>query len=294
LTQNKSFLLSLISLISFSSYCQISDRYPIVLDQVKNYSSFINPTEISTTNNKTGISLFNQNLRGPFNNIRTTVAQGYVTFKKDSSKIHTIGVNFYSDKEGSYISNSRGYVTYSYEILLRKSFYIVSGIALGITSVAYENSQSNNSSSASALDGNLSVSVVQNKFRFCVGINQFPQKSIVVIDEKFTFKRFYTFYGIKNFDINYALRLNLEGLLSIKSNQASDINLTSNLILKEHLNFGLGYWSNRGLVTLIGFENIRIHENTFKFIFSYSFAVRSKSSQLNQEQIGLSLGYNFK
>ncbi len=288
------FLILPILFVSPHSYSQISYRYPVVFEQVERYSSFINPSEVSTDSHKAGIVLSNQNLLGPFNNIRTFIGQGFFTLNKDSIKKSKIGANFYSDKEGSYISNTRGYLTYSYQLSIAPNLQIASALAIGISTITYQNSQSSNSTSASALDGNLSLALVQNRFRFCFGINQFPQQTVFLIDERLTFKRYYSFYAVKNLDINYALRLNFIGMFSLKSNQVTDINFTSSLIVKKHFNIGLGYWFNRGIITLVGFDNIIIQKNTFRFVFSYSLPLLTSSTYLNQEQIALAIGYNFR
>src|SRR5689334_21670280 len=76
-------------------------------------------------------------MTGAFRKISSYYFTASRTFRTEKDKAHTLRLQFYNEKEGSYISSPRVYANYAYSMPLSDNVPLYSGLAIGAIGAYY-------------------------------------------------------------------------------------------------------------------------------------------------------------
>ena len=287
-------LLLLIYNFSFTCFSQTSERVPVLFGQFNRALGLSNPAYLGSNKKKIEINLANQSLIGAFSNIRTYYGQLNYSLKKEDSipKInHTFGLLFYSDREGSYISNTRIYGSYTIHLPITYRYTLSTGISLGASTINFDNTQSSASSSAIGLDGTIGLWLKSDNSFVGIAVNQLPQQTIIPLVEKYRLKRHLTVNICRKFYFSPTSYFAPIVQTRFFTNLQQDLDILLQMVLDNKVTFGSNLRYKKGIMAFAGLEDINMGDHHFRLVASYTFPLGRTTFNANQEMVEITLNY---
>lgn len=251
-------ILSLFLLLSIIGYAQ--DGTAVVPVQFLNFPSgfhFINPAFSAADSSASAISGNRMNF-GSFKIFRTHFLALNKAFASDGSgnRRHGIGFLAYTDREGEYISSNRFYLNYAYSLPVGAQTNISTGLSLGMANRLIEATAISAGSSIVSPDGNVGAWIYNTKGYFGASVNQLFNTKVRSLSESLVFRRHFNVSAGRGFDLLPFISWKLSGNLRWLDTKHADLDLMSVFLIQEVISAGVNYRHKRGIVILMGFENL--------------------------------------
>jgi len=136
-----------------------------------------------------------KSLTGAFRKISSYYVTASRTFRKEKGSTHLIRLQFYNEKEGSYISSPRAYANYAYLVPLSEQVSAYTGLAIGVAG-AYYSAPTTTQSSFTLPDGSLGVGLKSNWFDVGGSMMQAFNSKYAPVASIVEYKRFYHVYAL--------------------------------------------------------------------------------------------------
>lgn len=136
-----------------------------------------------------------KSMTGAFRKISSYYFTASRTFRNDRDRAHTIRLQFYNEKEGSYISSPRVYANYAYSLPLSDAATLYSGFAIGVVG-AYYSAPTTTQSSYTAPDGSLGLGLKTSWLDIGASMMQAFESTYAPVTSVVTYKRYYHAYAM--------------------------------------------------------------------------------------------------
>lgn len=267
--------------------------YPVHFGQLMLSRQLLNPA-ISNLQQATNASFSNQFYTGAFSKIDNLFFVGNINLtKKDSAQsVSSIGVKFQNEKEGEFIERPKYYVSYSFRTRISETYWLGLGIDIGRAGYSFNGTDVSTSGSASNWDGNLGLVFHSSSFCIAGSANQIFNSLILPKNLYFRWKRFYSLYTEKTFNLGRS-DLSVYAQNKFLPYQTDVLDIGTNLTLANIFMIGTNAWVGRSLSFLVGLKNISLDDHHFSLYMSYNMPASSTASA-NIQSFEMSLYYQFR
>jgi hypothetical protein len=267
--------------------------YPVHFGQVMITNQLLNPS-ITNLEQATNASFGNQFYTGAFSKIDNLFFIGNINLtQKDSARyVSSLGIKFQNEKEGEFVERPKYYASYSFRTRINETYWLGLGLDLGRAGYNFKGTDVSTSGSASNWDGNFGLVFHSSSFCLTGSMNQIFNSLILPKNLYFRWKRFYSLYTEKTFDLGRS-QISLYAQNKFLSDQADVLDIGTNLTLANVFLIGTNVWVGRNLSFLIGLKNISIEEHHFSLYMSYNMPI-SNSASANIQSFEMSLRYQFR
>ncbi len=209
-----------------------------------------------------------KSLTGAFRKISSYYFTACRTFRKENAMAHTLRMQFYNEKEGSYISSPRLYGNYAYSLPLNEHTSLYSGIALGLAGTYYS-APTTTQSSFTLPDGSVGVGIKSNWFDFGGSLMQVFNSSYSPVVSVVKYARYSHLYLVLQKE--WASEWGVKGQLLWRHlpHLTEELYGTFSLYYAKRMEFGaiLKYQGALSIFTLIGISN---HEDRLDILLNYN------------------------
>jgi hypothetical protein len=174
-------------------YSQSNYFYPNFFTAYFQNMAQVNPSHFSDEG-KANFNLGYKSMTGAFRKVSSYYFAGSRTFKKKRGTAHLARLQFYNEKEGSYISSPRVYANYAYQIPLREELRLFFGVALGVASVYYSAPNTTQSSYVMP-DGSAGIGIRSRVFELGGAMMQMFSSEFVPVANPVILKNYYHVYA---------------------------------------------------------------------------------------------------
>lgn len=209
-----------------------------------------------------------KSMTGAFRKVSSFYGAASKSFENSKGQVHLVRLQFYNEKEGSYISSPRAYANYAFQLPLREELFAYAGVALGAVSVYYS-APTTTQSSYTLPDGSIGLGLKSSWFDVGASSMQLFNASYAPLQSTTTLQRFYHAYGTlqKQWPSEWGVR----GRLLWRNLPAwsDEIVGSGSFFYSDRLEFGLNASQFTGLsvFTLLGMASDR---DNLKLLLNYN------------------------
>ncbi|MBC7389618.1 MAG: type IX secretion system membrane protein PorP/SprF [Opitutaceae bacterium] len=208
-----------------------------------------------------------KSLTGAFRKISSYHFTAARIFKRNDNA-HLFRVQFYNEKEGTYISNPRAYANYGYQLSLNDNFKLISGISLGFAGLYYS-APNTTQSSFNVPDGALGLSIKSAWMEIGASAFQIFNSSFKPLSSTITLERYYNLYANAKKEWPSDWILKCYGLYRILPYTEPDIILSGTIGYTKNIEAGISVRYNSG-ISLFGVFSPAIGEDRLKLLINYN------------------------
>lgn len=267
---------------------------PVQFGQFMNMGQLVNPG-LAGTFNRMDINMGNQRQGGNWGGVSTYYALANYRLNRFSDSLpgnkHIVGAKLLSDYEGTYISRTRIYGTYSFHTPLNSGIWVSAGTHLGLMNYAVQGSALSGDGSDTNVDGDIGFSVYNNSYQFGLSINQIFNSKLQPYQEVTRLTRHFGFTAACSLDVGPLITFRPNLLLRYANSYTLNTDAAAIFVFDELISAGINYRSNRAWVFMAGLEEFGIGENgKFKLVLSYSIPL-PQANLFNIRQYELTLAW---
>lgn len=232
---------------------------PVQFLQVEKNYPLLNPSYAAVDS---GINLASGNKMnfGAFNIFRTNYFSVTIRIpaSQDSSSKnhHGIGLGAVTDKNGEYINHNRVYLSYAYKLTLAENLNWSTGISIGMVNHSVEGGAISPSGSAMAPDANVGTWIFSSKSYLGLSYNQIFRGKITPLTETSVLLNHINIASGRRFELSPHVQLNTFFVLRAAKNHPVDLDIVNRFLIGDKLSAGINYKHHKGLVWMLGLENI--------------------------------------
>lgn len=267
--------------------------FPAHFGQVLLAKQLLNPA-LPNIERATNATFSNQFYTGAFSKIDNLYFIGNINLNgKDSARnVNSLGIKFQNEKEGEFVERPKYYLSYSFRTKILEMYWLGLGIDIGRAGYTFKGTDVTTSGSASNWDGNLGIVLHSETFCLAGSANQIFNSMILPKDLYFRWKRFYSIYAEKSFEIgNATLSAYIQNRFIPQQPDVMDIG--TNITLANVLVIGTNVWVGRNIGFCAGLKNISIENHHFSLHMSYNLPASNKASA-NIQSFEMSLYYKLR
>lgn len=207
-------------------------------------------------------------MTGAFRKVSSYYATGSRTFVTKRENAHLLRLQFYNEKEGSYISSPRAYANYAYSVRLGENVSLYSGVAIGAVGVYYS-APTTTQSSYTLPDGSLGLGLKADWFDLGGSMMQAFNSSFSPVSSLSTLHRFYQTYASLKKEWESEWGVKGRGLWRHLPASSDDFWVTASLFYSYHMELGSTFSPYNGLsfFTMIGIGN---EEDRLNILLNYN------------------------
>ena len=235
---------------------------------------FLNMSQISPAffpeEGKVELASGYKSLTGAFRKVSSYNFSAARIFRKNESA-HLIRLQFYNEKEGSYISSPRAYASYGYLLPLSDNLSFFSAAALGFAGLYYS-APNTTQSSYNVPDGSIGLGLKSDWYELGGSAMQIFSSELTPIASTVTLSRYYNLYTTvkKDFTSNWFVKA--YGLYRIIPTTEPDIILTGAFGYLHNIEAGAAIKYNSG-ISFYGIFGVGIGEDRLKLLINYNSPV---------------------
>lgn len=169
-----------------------------------------------------------------------------------------LGISFYNDQEGSFLTRTRGYLMYAIHIPLRDSLYIAGGLGAGGMNYTVKATQLTPGGSDFAPDINGGVWLYGQSFHLGLSINQALNSEVKPLQEITQLSRHYHFNAGKIFEISNHVQLLSDWQVRYAPTLRTTPSMHIRGVFKDKLNIGITYRYEDVISPGVGIQNVHI------------------------------------
>lgn len=228
-----------------------------------------------------------KSLTGAFRKISSYNFTAARIFKKNENS-HLARLQFYNEKEGSYISSPRAYANYGYQVSLNENLKIVSGVSLGFAGLYYS-APNTTQSSFNVPDGSLGVSLKSDWIEIGASAFQIFNSSFKPLKSTVTLERYYNLHASLKKEWSSDWFVKAYGLYRILPSAEPDIIITGSIGYTRNIEAGMSVKYGNG-ISLFGVFSPEIGEDRLKILINYNSPLFSLVPKY-QSNIEIGLAY---
>ena len=208
-----------------------------------------------------------KSLTGPFRKISSYHFTAARIFKRNENS-HLARLQFYNEKEGTYISNPRAYANYGYLVSINDNVKLISGVSLGFAGLYYS-APNTTQSSFNVPDGSLGLSLKTPWIEIGASAYQIFNSSFKPLSSSITLERYYNLYSNvkKEWPSNWFVKA--YGLYRILRFVEPDIILSGSIGYTKNIEAGMSVKYNSG-ISFFGVFSPAIGEDRLKLLINYN------------------------
>jgi hypothetical protein len=269
------------------------DLFPGHFGQVMLARQLLNPG-ISNIERATNVTFSNKFYTGPYSKIDNLYFIGNVNLNgKDSARnVNSIGLKFVNEKEGEFIERPKYYINYSFRTRLFQDYWLALGVDVGRAAYIFKGTGVSTEGSASNWDGNLGIVLHSPRLCLAGSMNQFFNSLVLPKDLYFRWRRFYTLYAEKSFEIGTS-ELSLYAQNQFLPDHTDVLDMGANLYISNLFFLATNIWMDRSVSFVVGLKNISLEDHHFSLYMGYNVPAFNQTSA-NIQSFEMSLYYQFR
>ena len=209
---------------------------------------------------------------------------------KSDKQFHALGSYLTGDKEGAFLSRTRGYLTYAYNLELREELRLAAGLSFGFANILVSSNAFNAGGVANAPDANLGVCLYNKGFHLGISSNQLLNSQLKPIGEVTVLQRHWNIIGSKTFVLSPNFKLEPFVLARVVPNQLSSFDIGTSGVLGNAIRLTVNYQQLQSVACIVGLDKVSFGGSELKAAFSYKFPLSSNHLG-NIQTIEITLGY---
>jgi type IX secretion system PorP/SprF family membrane protein len=265
---------------------------PVQFQQFFNTYSIINPAANASVD-QFELQSGRQQHSGPWKHISATFASANVRFnERPSGKFQVAGIGFVADNEGQYLKRSRAFFSYGWHTSLSKKVSLGTGASGGIFSYRVASSNASVTGTATAVDASLGIWLYSSRYYFGISGNQIQNNSLTPLVETTQLVRHVNTMGGYTMAVNKSISMTPQFLVRYTKGFPPDIDVAAVAVLNDIVTAGVNYRYHRGVIPMVGLQDIKMGNGFARFMFSYAVPVGKIADIIKTYE--LSLGYHMK
>lgn len=261
---------------------EVLEKYPVWYSQYMNCFPMINPASISVTDLlqvSTGVQR-NVGFWSDYSDYFAIVSyKPRPTVVKNNGS--TFSMRFAGDKEGVYLYTSRLYGAYAWHTRVSEEFSFAGGMELGVINYSIKGTYSTGNRSTLALDGNVGLWFYSKHTHLGVSANQVLNSRMQPFNEVSILSSYYSLTAGNEFIVSDFFSIKPIFVYTIYKAFVNDFDInmiskTGNLVLA-----GTGYRANKGLMFLVGVQNIYLGRDAMTISLAYNMPVMKNVININ-------------
>lgn len=234
------------------------EQLPTNFSQFSNIYSYVNPASIGQFNRfeLEMASQFASNNLGNFN-----VAYTHFNMRLnelDQGGKQQVGVSFYNDQEGVFLTRTRGYLMYAIHIPVGDSLFLAGGLGAGGMNYTVKATQLTPGSSDFAPDLNGGVWLYGNSYHFGLSVNQVLNSEVQPFQEITKLTRHFHLNAGKSFEFNGHVDLFSDFMVRYAPGFRTDANLHLRGVIRKRFNIGATYRYGDVISPTVGIQQIQL------------------------------------
>jgi len=214
----------------------------------------------------------------------------YVSFSNVLAGKSALGVGFYNEREGYYLSRNRGNMAYSYKTNITKKWRASAGLRIGFASYAISGTASTGSAAAFVPDAAAGILVSNQKLLYAASVAQLFNNQMTPVNESFHLKRYYSLLGqVKLVDTD-KIRLLFTTQYSKPFYAHYSYHAGCDVIFRNSLYTGFGYRRFTGLSFSAGLWEFVWNSFRTNVLVSYLKPVMKSDLSLVKYELGILVG----
>lgn len=283
------FLILCIS--QYHTHAQYS-QYPAHQSQTFQHVAVYNPA-VHNQEGRTQFFLNYQRYLGAFEKVNNKLFWANINLNnKDSLRSrHNLALKLNNEEEGDYISRNKAYVSYGFHLNFHEDYWIGTGVYAGLAGYQYKGGTAFTQGSDLAPDGDLGIVLYRpDKFTLAFAANQILNSIVQPKDLAFRWRRFYTLYSQRNFELNAQWTVLLYAQHIFRTDTYHFTDLGAFTSYQDKIIAGTNLTTATKLAVFVGIQNINVKSGSFSFLFNYSFPFVNHR-RTNIQALELTLGY---
>jgi type IX secretion system PorP/SprF family membrane protein len=274
------------------------NELPVQFLQVEKNYPLLNPSYAAVDS---GVNLVSGNKMnfGAFKIYRTNYFSFSVRLPASKDSVskhhHGIGIGAVTDKNGEFINHNRVYLTYAYKISMGENINWSTGISLGIVNHTVEGSAISPGGSALAPDGNVGTWIFSKKSYLGLSYNQIFNSKLTPLTETSVLLNHFNVTAGKRFNLGPFLEFHSSFIVRAAKSFPIDLDVVNLLLIGNKVSAGFNYKHHKGLVWMVGLENILFRQGSHLAggWFSYSIPFGNYVSR-NLQPYEITLTYKIR
>jgi type IX secretion system PorP/SprF family membrane protein len=265
---------------------------PVQFQQFFSACSIINPA----ANGSVGLFELQsgrQQHGGAWKHISTTFVSANTRFnQRQSGKFQVAGIAFIADNEGQYLKRSRVFLSYGWHTSLSKKVSLGAGASSGIFNYQVASSNAMVGGTAITVDASLGLYLYSTRYYFGVSGNQILNNSLTPLVETTQLIRHVNLMGGYTMDLNKSVSVTPQFLIRYAKGFPLDIDVAAVAVLNNIVTAGINYRHHKGVVPMVGFQEIKMGKGFARLMFSYAVPMGNIAETIQTYE--LTLGYQVK
>lgn len=267
------------------SYSQTSyNYYPVFFSSFSQSKYLISPSYIPEKE-KLELASNYRSLFGAFKKIATYSFSAARIFELSKNKRHAFRLNFYNEKEGSYINSPRFSANYALELPLTSQWKLTTGISIGLAGVYYS-VPTIDEKSGMLPDGSLGIGTTYKNWEAHINSSQIFNASQNYRSLKLS--RYYQTIVVKKIPINESWQSKTQLVFRFLPESKNDTQLGTGICYKQIFEFGSTYKLNSGLSFYTLYDLCYDNDLIKVYIFYNSSAFKLNPKWQNSIELGFS------
>lgn len=282
------FLLNLF--LNIELFSQPNYYYPIAFSAFSYNQNQISPANTSEQNVKANFVGGYNSLVGPFKKVSNYYTGFERSLSLEKNTKQSMGLFFYNERQGSYISVPRGYLNYSFTKKLRKNLKATAGLNLGFVSFRYS-APSSSLPSVNLPDGSIGFTLQSSRIQTSISSFQILNNQHSHVEYAAKLQRYFQFLGQYKEDISPYFSFKMQFMWRILPYISDDFLSTLYLTYDQKSTIGVFYSYKKGTSFLISYT-IPIEQDQLKVFFNYN-SMLFTSLPTWQTNVELGISYLF-
>lgn len=208
-----------------------------------------------------------------------------------SNNFHGLRVNLFSQKEGPYIANQRGYLNYAVSILLKEKAYLNLGSEIGFFSRVFSAPSALSAANSVVPDGKLALAFTNENNQIGLSLNQLFNNEGRPISSTFTLQRYAAMFVIKQVPLENEKVILFNYYGRVLKNLGYQHLSTIGIKFNDMYGFGAGH-RTQGEFVLWGDLKFRVNKNILKTSIAMNLPYSTRRSSISNS-VELALGTIF-
>ncbi|MBN8703688.1 MAG: PorP/SprF family type IX secretion system membrane protein [Bacteroidetes bacterium] len=241
------------------------------------YNPQINPAK-GCIRSDVELYAFSRRNSNSFGGVFTSAFSAFFRIMKKNNGFNSIGIDFYSDREGPVLSRNRAHLSFSRHQKINDTWFFSAGLSFGLYNFSVKPTDYAAGASASTIDGNGGVMLYSSTTRIGLSINQYTNTKARPVDQVIHLNRHFYLLGEHDFIVNESFSITPSVFAKFTPAlinpylQKVNIGASFLLLIKKMVSFGGGYDLREGFYGFAGIQNIPIPQNGKTNRLSIDFA----------------------